>query len=75
MTENYQYADVPPEGFKLLTMRDKARLGDMVYVEKECAWEPVRQGQNRDGATLHELWSTGVLGLARRMKANGGVFP
>lgn len=67
MSNPLQYADVPPAGFKLLGMRAKAQLGDMVYVKKEGEWEMVRSGQNRNGATLHELWSTGILGLARRM--------
>lgn len=65
-----QYADVPPEGYKVIDFHAKAQEGDMAYHQIHGGvWKPVRRGQNIIGASAHELWS-GVMAIARKLPRN-----
>jgi hypothetical protein len=63
-----QYADRPPEGYKLRDDQDPAREGDMAYFGfLGGEWRRVRRGQNVVGEGSSELWYSGVMAIARPM--------
>lgn len=65
-----QYADVPPEGYRLRRFRgDSAQEGDMAFYAPEGVWRRVIAGENVVGADVASLWHTGILALAVRKPA------
>jgi hypothetical protein len=63
-TGHFQYADVPPPGYRM--QYGPARAGDLAYWNEDSEWRAVRHGQNIVGAYTKDLWFMGILALATR---------